>query len=283
MIKKILNVQIKLKYILAFVLPIVVLTIFSFLLISNYIGEKKSEALVQTYRAEIIELQYRNKRYKEQFAKVTEIRDRFRFMIKEMVDLLYNKDSHLSVGGYSHLDIIDATDEAVLLQIRNTIATMEDDQKLLVQVRNYLSARKQFADSFPFIWPTYQPGVPKITSGFGFRENLFGKDKLHFHTGIDIGGARGDAIIATADGIVSHTNYNHPVYGKFLIIQHKYDFVTYYGHLDEIRVGLRKVVKRGDIIGTMGDSGPSQGVHLHYEIRRNDIPLDPMTFLNINY
>ena len=266
-----------------FVLPIVAIVIVMTFFVSNYVTTKKTEASIQTYLAEIRDLKTRNAKYKEEFSRVIEIKERFRSMIKEMVDLLYNKDSHLGVGGYSPANIVENTDEAVLLQIRNTIATMEDDQKLMVQVKNYLTARKDFADSFPFIWPTAPPGVPKITSGFGFREDMEGQEKLHFHTGIDIGGERGDSIIATADGIVLYVDYTHEIYGKLVMIKHKYGFVTYYGHLDTIEVSIGQEVKRGDQIGTMGDSGFSQGVHLHYEIRRDEIPLDPMTFLNINY
>jgi murein DD-endopeptidase MepM/ murein hydrolase activator NlpD len=248
----------------------------------QYITDAKYEADKQTWLSKINELESKNKDYKEQYQQVIAIKDRFRSTIKEIVEMLYNKDSHLGVGGSS--TTVKDTDEAVLLEIRNTVATMQDDQNLLSEAKNYLVARKEFIESFPFTWPTIRNGVPKITSGFGFRDDLNGGKALHYHTGIDIGGEKGDKIVATADGIVTYVDYNHSLYGKFIMIKHnKYDFVTYYAHLNRILVKQGQSVKRGDKIGEMGDTGDSQGFHLHYEIRRGDIALDPMTFLNINY
>lgn len=247
----------------------------------QYIADAKYEADKQAWIAKLADADAKIKDYKDQFQQVLTIKERYRNSIKDIVEMLYNKDSHLAVGGTSVT--VAETDEAVLLQIRNTVATMQDDQNLLAEVKNYLVARKEFIDNFPFVWPVDKTGVPKITSGFGFRDDLNGKAQLHMHAGIDIGGAKGDPVYTTADGVVINIDYSHPLYGKLIMIKHKYEFVTYYAHLNKILVKVGQEIKRGQKIGEMGNTGESEGYHLHYEIRRNEVPIDPMMFLNINY
>jgi murein DD-endopeptidase MepM/ murein hydrolase activator NlpD len=251
------------------------------LVVNNFLIDAKYQADKQSWLAQIAELEAKNKDYRNSAAEVLAIKDRFRSSIKEIVDMLYNKDSSLGIGG-SSIPVED-TDEAVLLQIRNTVQTMQDDQNLLAEVKHYLEARKEFIDNFPFDWPVSKTGVPKITSGFGFRQDLKGKPTLHMHAGIDIGGKKGDFVYATAAGVVASLNYNHELYGKLIILKHKYNFETYYAHLDRISIKVGQVIERGQKIGEMGNTGESQGYHLHYEVRRDFIAIDPMMFLNINY
>jgi murein DD-endopeptidase MepM/ murein hydrolase activator NlpD len=280
-IKSLLSYKVKLFAVVSIIAGTIVVIVCSGLFVGQYLVDAKYQAEKQAWRAEISELEAKNKDYKEQYQEVIAIKDRFRVSIKEIVEMLYNKDSHLATGG-SSISVED-TDESVLLQIRNTVQTMQDDQNLLAEVKHYLVARKEFIDNFPFAWPISKTGVPKITSGFGFRQDLKGKPTLHMHAGIDIGGKRGDFVYAPAAGVIIATDYYHELYGKLIIIKHKYDFVTYYAHLDKISVKIGQTVERGQKIGEMGNTGESEGYHLHYEVRRSAVPIDPMTFLNINY
>jgi murein DD-endopeptidase MepM/ murein hydrolase activator NlpD len=273
----------KIKLYTVIIAGIVTIAVFSgvILLVNNLLVEAKYQAEKQSWKAQITELEAKNKDWKDQYQSVITIKDRFRTSIKEIVEMLYNKDSSLAVGGSS--EPVETTDEAVLLQIRNTVQTMQDDQNLLAEVKHYLVARKEFIDNFPFAWPVSKTGVPKITSGFGFRQDLNGKPTLHMHAGIDIGGIKGDIVYAPAAGVVTSVQYNHELYGKLIILEHKYNFITYYAHLDKILVKVGQTIERGQKIGEMGNSGESQGYHLHYEVRRDGVPIDPMMFLNINY
>lgn len=249
--------------------------------LANFTAQNTTIAEVQKYKDQHQTLEIELREYKKEYEKVVKIRDRYRASIKEIVELLYNKDSHLGVGTLELHDI-PSSDEVTLLAVRNMVASMEDDQQLLAEVKNYLSARKEFIDSFPFAWPVLADGALDIVSGFGFRRNLFGDDKIHFHQGLDIGGGRGTLILSTADGKVDSAGTGDMA-GKYIVIEHKNGFTTHYGHLDSIKVRANEEILRGDIIGTMGDTGLSTGIHLHYEIRINDTPIDPLNFLTINY
>lgn len=254
--------------------------------INELLFQNRVQAYGQEQKAQNLLLESKINEYKGQYNVIVKIRDLYRQNIKDIVMMLYNKDFGLgnNVGGTSPRTVPD-TDEATLLSIRNIVSTMQDDQQLLGEVKHYLTARKEFADSFPFIWPTKTDGVPKLTSGFGFREAAEGAvrdGKLHMHEGVDIAGNRSNLIVATAAGKVVYIDYHHEIYGYLVIIRHKYSFETYYAHLSSISVVINQQVSKGQIVGKMGDTGQAVGVHLHYEVRRNNVAIDPMTFLSTN-
>ena len=126
------------------------------------------------------------------------------------------------------------------------------------------------AESLPLAHPV--PGPHRRTSGFGPR---WGR----MHSGMDFAAARGSAIHATAEGVVTHAGWQSG-YGKLVKIRHPLGFETRYAHLDRIRVSAGQRVSRGERIGDMGTTGRSTGVHLHYEIRRGGTALNPVTFIN---
>nr|WP_240795555.1 M23 family metallopeptidase [Aquibacillus halophilus] len=130
--------------------------------------------------------------------------------------------------------------------------------------------------------PTYWPAnADRITSKFGNRFDPF-TARSSTHTGIDIAGPYGTEIYATADGEVIFAD-RHGGYGNSIIIKHTSELETRFAHLSEIIVETGQKVKKGETIGHMGSTGRSTGVHLHYEVLHNEIPIDPydyMTFMD---
>ncbi|MBO4168429.1 M23 family metallopeptidase [Cereibacter azotoformans] len=117
----------------------------------------------------------------------------------------------------------------------------------------------------------------RYTSGFGGRDDPFGRGKRR-HEGIDMAGASGSPIYATADGVVIQAGWASG-YGRVIKIRHDFGIQTVYGHLSQIRVDKGQRVSRGDRIGDMGSTGRSTGTHLHYEVRVDGTPVNPMTFI----
>lgn len=111
----------------------------------------------------------------------------------------------------------------------------------------------------------------RYTSGFGPR---WGR----MHNGTDFAGAHGSPILATADGVVIHADWLSG-YGRLVKIQHEFGIETRYAHLSKIYVSEGQRVSRGDRIGDMGNSGNSTGTHLHYEVRIDGRPVNPMTYI----
>lgn len=126
----------------------------------------------------------------------------------------------------------------------------------------------------PSIWPV----DGKLESGFGARKNPFGGNSSEFHEGQDIKVPWGTAVVAGAKGTVTFVGWQHG-YGQLVVVDHGGGLTTRYGHLSEIDVDLNQEVGRGEFIGRVGSTGRSTGPHLHYEVRINDEPVDPMRYL----
>lgn len=125
--------------------------------------------------------------------------------------------------------------------------------------------------------PSIKPVRGWFTSKFGYRISPF-TSKPVMHNGLDVAASPGSPIYAPADGIVSFAGYD-PGYGKLVSIDHGYGVVTRFGHNSQIYVELGQKVKRRDIIAAVGSTGRSTGPHLHYEVRVNDVPVDPGNYI----
>jgi murein DD-endopeptidase MepM/ murein hydrolase activator NlpD len=119
------------------------------------------------------------------------------------------------------------------------------------------------------------PVAGRITSGFGMRFHPI----LHytrFHAGLDFGAAWGSPIVAAADGTVVAAGYGGG-YGRQVQIAHGGGILTLYGHMSSIAATAGEPVRQGQVIGYVGSSGLSTGPHLHFEVKVNGQPVDPMT------
>ena len=117
-----------------------------------------------------------------------------------------------------------------------------------------------------------------FTSAFGVRADPF-RGGAAMHPGIDLSGARGTPIYATADGTVLRAGWNSGGYGNLVEVDHGRGITTRYGHLSAILVAADGKVTRGQLIGRMGSTGRSTGNHLHYEVRIDGRAVNPIPFM----
>lgn len=114
----------------------------------------------------------------------------------------------------------------------------------------------------------------------GYISSYYGEDRVNsYHKGLDIAENLGEDIIASFEGKVIYAGYNDGGYGNLVIVQHSDDMKTYYAHLSEIYVSLNQEVKKGEIIGAVGSTGYSTGPHLHFELRINETPVNPLNYI----
>jgi murein DD-endopeptidase MepM/ murein hydrolase activator NlpD len=125
--------------------------------------------------------------------------------------------------------------------------------------------------------PLGRPLPGAISSPFGHREDPV-NGKTGFHSGVDMEANRGDKVVATADGTVIFVGYNGE-YGRFVEVNHGNGFTTSFAHLLDYKVKKGDKVKRGQVVGLVGNSGRSTGAHLHYELCRDGQPINPATFM----
>ncbi|MFK8138266.1 MAG: peptidoglycan DD-metalloendopeptidase family protein [Bdellovibrionales bacterium] len=136
-----------------------------------------------------------------------------------------------------------------------------------------LSSRQSLLKATPQMKPTNG----WYTSKFGYRKSPF-TGRPVMHNGLDIAAPPGTPIFAPADGVVSYAGYDAG-YGKLISIDHGYGMLTRYGHVSKIYATVGQKVKRGDVIGAVGNTGRSTGPHLHYEVRINSVPVDPSNYI----
>lgn len=148
-------------------------------------------------------------------------------------------------------------------------------QDLEIQIHamdQFLLDKESFLRSTPTILPT----KGWITSSYGPRINPISKI-LKMHEGLDIGARTGTSIIAPADGIVSFSG-SKPGFGKIIQIDHGYGIETIYAHAKKLTVKRGERITRGQAIASVGNTGRSTGPHLHYEVRINGTPVDPLLY-----
>lgn len=146
----------------------------------------------------------------------------------------------------------------------------------LDEALNTLDAAKEQARQLPIFNPA--PGK-QVSSGFGVRKDpLLGTPALH--AGMDFRAATGSSVRATGKGTVVSAGWNGG-YGRMVEIDHGKGLTTRYAHLSRIDVAKGDKVEVGDVVGRVGSTGRSTGPHLHYEVRRNGEPLNPLKFIRV--
>lgn len=146
------------------------------------------------------------------------------------------------------------------------------ESRLNIVERN-VERRNALANATPSIWPAHG----WLTSTMGRRTDPMtgGAD---YHPGLDIAGDKGQAVYATAAGLVTHAG-RQGSYGNLIVIDHGFGLQTRYGHLSGFQVNQGDRVQRGDLIGRLGSTGRATGTHLHYEVLANGRLLNPLRLL----
>ncbi|GEL78763.1 M23 family metallopeptidase [Tenuibacillus multivorans] len=158
--------------------------------------------------------------------------------------------------------------------IREEVPTLVEEYEVAIEE---LSQVKEQLKQVPIYWPA---DTERITSEFGNRVDPFRQVEA-FHSGLDLAGPWGTEIYATGDGVIEFSDRDDS-YGLSIIINHENTYKTRYGHMARLNVEEGERVKQGDLIGLMGSTGRSTGVHLHYEIMHRGEVIDPypyMTFI----
>lgn len=146
-------------------------------------------------------------------------------------------------------------------------------------VINLAKNKEDMLRRIPAIQPLADRDVTRFASGFGYRIHPIYKT-YKMHTGIDLTAPPGTKIYATGDGKITLAKFERG-YGKCVVIDHGYNYQSLYAHMSMILVRNGQEVKRGEVIGLVGNTGTSTGPHLHYEVIKNGRPVNPINyFLN---
>ena len=185
-------------------------------------------------------------------------------------------------GGSNRYENLQNMDNAEL--IINTSKKLDELSKAMYiqsrsydEIENLAKNKMDMLASIPAILPVSLSNKSvRFSSSFGYRIHPIYKT-VKLHSGMDFSGPIGTPIHATGNGKVISASIKRG-YGKCIEINHGFNYKTLYAHLDKYVVKPGQKIKRGDIIGYMGNTGQSTGPHLHYEVKKNDRPVNPINY-----
>lgn len=188
----------------------------------------------------------------------------------------YNRDN------FTLTDELQKSNEAIFTEIESLIQNEEISVIIQSKTDAYDELIAELESQLVYLEcrPDFIPTSGTITSKFGYRKDPV-TGATAKHNGLDFANVKGTPIYAAGTGIVTFSGYNGS-FGNVIIIDHGYSYSTVYGHCTELLVEEGTQVLKGQEIALMGSTGKSTGNHLHFEIRYNDNPINPITVLNFN-
>jgi murein DD-endopeptidase MepM/ murein hydrolase activator NlpD len=145
------------------------------------------------------------------------------------------------------------------------------------QIDDMIKNKEKLLSAIPAIQPVSNKNLTRVASGFGYRIDPVYK-VTKFHAGLDFTAPQGTPIYATADGTVKVSGNLQNGFGNHIIINHGYGYESLYAHMYRIKARQGQSVKRGEVIGWVGNTGKSTGPHCHYEVHKNGQPINPIYF-----
>lgn len=182
-------------------------------------------------------------------------------------------DRYKDLEGYRNSDILIQTAE----RLDQITARMYVQTKSFDDVYQMAINKSRLLASMPAIQPISNHDLRRLSSYFGYRTDPYYK-VMKFHEGVDFSATPGTEMVATGDGVVFSAERSKSGYGNQIIIDHGFGYKTMYAHLQSFKVRTGEHVNRGQTIGTVGSTGKSTSPHLHYEVWKNNKPVDPINY-----
>lgn len=182
-------------------------------------------------------------------------------------------DRYEALYGYKNSDVVVGLAKKLDIVASQLYVQSKSYDEVFTLAKN----KSQMLACIPAIIPVKESEIRQISSYFGYRSDPIYK-VAKFHSGMDFAAPVGTEVFVTGDGVVEKVEKNHWGYGNLVTINHGYGYKTNYAHLSKFGVKVGQKVKRGQVIGYVGNTGKSTGSHLHYEVLKNDQPTDPIHF-----
>ncbi|MCD6090626.1 MAG: M23 family metallopeptidase [Bacteroidales bacterium] len=182
-------------------------------------------------------------------------------------------DRYSKLRGFKNSDLILYTSKKVDELSNKMYVQSKSFDEVFEMARN----KEKMMACIPAIQPISDKYKSRISAFYGYRIHPIYKTKI-FHEGIDFAAPLGTDVYASGDGIVVQSTHSNYGYGNIIKIDHGYGYMTVYAHLNKINVRKGQHIKRGQIIGFVGNTGLSTGPHLHYEVRKNDKRVNPIYY-----
>lgn len=233
--------------------------------------------------------------YKQQFERVQEDMKLF----NQVLDEISNRERNIyrvalgapdmpesirsmGVGGTKrYMELEGFTYSELVKQTRSGIDVLQG--KLYAQILSFKEIEKIALEqderlaSIPSIQPVSNKDLKRLASGFGWRvDPVYRTPRMHW--GLDFSAPVGTEVYATGDGMVEQIEDIAWGYGKNIVINHGFGYKTRYAHLSAFKVKVGQKISRGQVIGLVGNTGKSTGAHLHYEVEKDGVKVNPISY-----
>ena len=175
--------------------------------------------------------------------------------------------------GFENSELVISTTKRMEILSKQVVV----QSKSLDEIQRMALDKEVLLSAIPSIQPINNEDLRRMASGYGWRTDPFTKTRRK-HKGMDFSAPTGTPIYSTSDGKVIRVDGRAPGYGNHIRIDHGFGYVTLYAHLSKYNVRRGQEVKRGDVIGFVGNTGRSVAPHLHYEIRKDGVAVNPINF-----
>ncbi len=255
-----------------------------YLLADNFIDSPKEKRLKRELENMSIQYEIINERMNQIAVVMDELQQRDDNIYRVIFEAepIPNSIRKAGFGGANRYKKLEGFENSEL--IKETAKKMDQlTKQVYVQSRSFdevielAEDKSKLLEAIPAIQPVANEDLKRLASGFGMRLDPFTKaPKMHY--GMDFTADVGTPVYATGNGTVTRADNKSSGFGRHIRIDHGYGYTTIYAHLNEYNSRVGQKVKRGDIIGYVGNTGRSRGPHLHYEVHLNGERLNPVNF-----
>ena len=276
--------RVKLLRVLGFLAASLVTAIIIVSIAFRYLDSPKEKLLRQQYESSREKLVVLNSNVKKLQQQMYELEKRDNDVYRAIFEANPIPDSARAKAMEKHKEIllVQGMDEhdlagSIASTVNDLARRMAFQDKSFIEMQGFIKNKQALLASTPAIQPISNKDLNRMASGFGYRIDPVYKT-VKMHAGLDFAAPQGTPIYATANGTVTLSGNIGDGYGNHVVINHGYGYETLYGHMYRVKSRRGQRVKRGEIIGYVGSTGKSTGPHCHYEVHKNDRPLDPVYF-----
>ena len=256
---------------------------FSYVLAANYIDSPKEKALIRENENLKLNYTYLSERVNlaEQVMQNIADRDENIYRVHFEANPVSEAQRKAGFGGVNRYKNLEGSENSELIiastkKIDRLTKEIEVQSRSLDEIETLAKEKIKLLEAIPAIQPVQNKDLKRVASGYGMRMHPIHK-RRKMHHGMDFTAKTGTPIYATGNGKVIKAA-RASGFGKVVYIDHGFGYVTKYGHMSKFNTKKGRKVKRGDIIGYVGNTGISSGPHLHYEVHKNGKPINPVNF-----
>lgn len=245
-----------------------------------YIDSPKEKILKREVENYELRTKILNSKFEKLSATINELKERDAQIYRAIFEAepINYEVKQASIEDYKNIEQYENSSGLALIEKRldSLIELVNIQAKSFEQLSKLAENKTEFLASIPAIQPISNKNLRRMASGYGYRLHPIYKT-YKMHTGVDFTAPSGTPIYATGNGKIVSPDGGHG-YGNHVIIDHGFGYKTLYAHMYKTKVKVGQKVKRGELIGYVGNTGQSTGSHLHYEVIRNGNKINPINY-----